>query len=159
MKKYLLGACLFLSTQAFAYTGATTDFTKLMLNQAVSVAVKESFEDVNATKQQCVGNALKPIMDRLAVTHIEGSINKSEQQLLDKFFDTPLGQEMFEELRVGDLRSFGRSIDSTKHNEADYKEFIPVITSYLQSNIVATLSADDELADMMRSSVSTCKLK
>lgn len=158
MKKYLLGACLLLSTQVFAYTGATVEFTKLMFNGAMAESVAESFDDVDVKKQQCIGSSLKPTLDRLAVTHVDEILTKSEQKLMDKFFDTPLGQEMFKELRAGNLDDFGDGINLDKYSEADYAQYMSVLDKYGKGDAVATLSADEELlADMFLSAL-TCGL-
>ncbi|WP_066800249.1 hypothetical protein [Moraxella oblonga] len=158
MKKYLLGACLFLSTQVFAYTGATVDFTKLMFNQAMTASVVESFDGVDAKQQQCMGDALKPTLGRLAVVHVDKVLTKSEQKLMDNFFDTPLGKEMFKELRAGNLDDFGDGIDLEKYNEADYRQYKEVLPKYGKGDVVATLSADKELLSDMLMYTITCGL-
>lgn len=159
MKKYLLGACLFLSTQVFAYTGPTLDFTELIFNQAMMESLKENFDGTDITKQQCMGNALKPSMDRLAGTYLDEILTENEQKLMDKFFDTPLGQEMFQELRTSDLRSFGEGIDLDKYNEADYQQYMSVLDKYYrEGDVTATLSADEELLAIMFVSLLMCDM-
>ncbi|MDO4449939.1 MAG: hypothetical protein Q4B79_03145 [Moraxella sp.] len=159
MKKYLLGACLFLSTQVFAYTGSTLDFTELIFNQAMMESLKENFDGADIAKQQCMGNALKPSMDRLAGTYLDEILTENEQKLMDKFFDTPLGQEMFQELRTGDLRSFGEGIDLDKYNEADYQQYMSVLDKYYrEGDVTATLSADEELLAIMFVSLLMCDM-
>lgn len=158
MKKYLLSACLFLSAQVFAYTGATVDFTKLVFNGAMAESVVESFNGVDAKKQQCVSDILKPILDELAVKHIDGFLTENERQLMDNFFDTPLGQEMFKELRVGNLDGFGDGINLDKYNEADYAQYMSVLDKYGDGDMVATLSADEELLALMFVSLLMCDM-
>lgn len=157
MKKYLLGVCLLVSTQVFAEVGATFDFTKALFNQAMLESFQDSFE-VDSTKQKCIGSSLKPTLDRLAVTHVDEILTKSELKLMDEFFDTPLGQEMFKELRVGNLDGFGDGINLDKYNEADYAQYMSVLDKYGDGDMVVTLSADEELLALMFVSLLMCDM-
>lgn len=158
MKKYLLGACLIFSTQVFAYTGATADFTKLVFNGAMAESVVESFNGVDAKKQQCVSDILKPILDELAVKHIDGFLTEHERQLMDDFFDTPLGQEMFKELRAGN-GDFIRFINLDEYDKADYAQYMTVFAKYNDGgDIGKTWFANDELLRAMFESVPKCDL-
>lgn len=157
MKKLLAGLCaVVLSGQAFAYQGATLDFTKEIFQAGMTSAIADNTQDTN--KYDCAVKTMAPSLDIIAQRYLGTVLTKREVTLLDKFFDTPLGQDMFNEIRSGNIQNFGANINLDKYDDSEYEQYFEAFDKLFDNDEVDEAMSSDEFIRSVVDAVVDCKL-
>lgn len=163
MKKWLITLSIIaMSSNAYAYRGATTDFTKELFHVTYSGSMAKHIHDDD--QHACMIKKAKATIPTLATRYVNETLSNKEIKQLDKFFDMPYGQavlQKIQELNAGSSESLNDAfdeIDDLYEHRAEYQSHLPVLEKLFNDDNLTSFVDSEEFVGLIMDTLFDCDL-